>query len=140
MEIKKIYPEMRNLRPEKKRESTFEVLKRMKAMEKVPPPEKKDPFILEQSDNEFLVVKTIPESNILKLLTKIEALEKKMEDSNNYLSFFYEMRSLEDKFFRMAEQIEKYDFQISPDAKKRVMSMKERIEARRKSQGAKNGI
>lgn len=117
--------------PIEKRESTLEVLKRLKAQEGKQL-EKRDPFILEKGEDDFPVVKTLPESNVVVLLTKIEALERQMKDSSNYLSLYYDMKNLEEKFLRMAEQIERHNFQISADTKKRIISRKEKIEAKTK--------
>ncbi|MEM4245636.1 MAG: glycosyltransferase, partial [Candidatus Nanoarchaeia archaeon] len=65
-------------KPPERRESTIDVLRRLKAQEGKTH-EKRDPFILEKGDDGFPVVKTLPESNIISLLTKIEALERQMK-------------------------------------------------------------
>lgn len=114
-----------------RRESTLEVLKRLKANEGRPV-EKKDPFILEKGDDGFPIVKTLPESNVISLLTNIEAMERKMKDGENYLSLYYDMKNLEEKFLRMTEQIERHNFQISADTKKKIMLRKEKILAKTK--------
>ncbi len=115
-----------------KRESTIDVLKRLKSQEGKSF-ERRDPFVLERGDDGFPAVKTLPESNIIALLTKIEALEREMKGGDNYLSLYYDMKNLEEKFLRMAEQIERHNFQVSQDAKKRIMLRKERIEAKSKN-------
>jgi len=114
-----------------RRESTIDVLKRLKAQEGKTH-EKRDPFILERGDDGFPVVKTLPESNIISLLTKIEALERQMKSGDNYLSLYYDMKNLEEKFLRMAEQIERHNFQVSAETKKRILQRKEKIDAKKK--------
>jgi hypothetical protein len=114
-----------------RRESTIDVLRRLKAQEGKSV-EKRDPFILEKGDDGFPIVKTLPESNIISLLTKIEALERQMKSGDNYLSLYYDMKNLDEKFLRMAEQIERHNFQVSQDTKKRIILRKEKIEAKKK--------
>lgn len=114
-----------------RRESTIDVLRRLKAQEGKKF-EKRDPFVLEKGDDGFPVVKTLPESNIISLLTKIEALERQMKSGDNYLSLYYDMKNLEEKFLRMAEQIDRHNFQVSADTKKRIVLRKEKIEAKKK--------
>lgn len=118
-------------KPPERRESTLDVLRRLKLQEGKRF-EKRDPFVLEKGDDGFPVVKTLPESNIIALLTKIEALERQMKGGDNYLSLYYDMKNLEEKFLRMAEQIERHNFQVSNDAKKRILLRKEKIEAKKK--------
>jgi len=120
-------PQVETLR----RESTIDVLRRLKSQEGKSF-EKKDPFILEKGDDGFPTVKTLPESNVITLLTKIEALERQMKDGENYLSLYYDMKNLEEKFLRMAEQIERHNFQVSGDIKKKIIARKEKIEAKKK--------
>jgi len=119
--------------PGERRESTLDVLRRLKAQEGKST-EKRDPFIIEKGDDGFPVVKTLPETNIIALLTKIEAMERQMKTGENYLSMYYDMKNLEEKFIRMAEQIERHNFQVSAETKKRIMLRKERIEAKKKKE------
>ncbi|MFH1210637.1 MAG: hypothetical protein V1645_01855 [archaeon] len=129
MEIKR--RDLGQAKEPEKRESTIDVLRRLKAQEGKGT-EKRDPFILEKGDDGFPTVKTLPESNIISLLSKIEALEREMKGGDNYLSLYYDMKNLEEKFVRMAEQIERHNFQVSADTKKRILLRKEKIEAKKK--------
>ncbi len=131
MQIKRKESEPRE--PLQKRESTLEVLKRLKA-EEGRSTEKREPFIIEKGDDGFPVVRTLPETNIIALLTKIEAMERQMKGGDNYLSMYYDMKNLEEKFLRMAEQIERHNFQVSADTKKKIMLRKEKIEGKRKKE------
>jgi hypothetical protein len=118
--------------PVEKRESTIDVLRRLKAQEGKSL-EKREPFVLEKGEDGFPTVKTLPESNIIALLTKIETLERQMKGGDNYLSLYYDMKNLEEKFLRLAEQIEKHNFQISQDTRKKILTRKEKIEAKKKN-------
>lgn len=115
----------------RKRESTFDVLNRLKSQESRTF-EKREPFVLEKGDDDFPTVKTIPEGNVVNLLNKIEALEREMKGGDNYLSLYHDLKNLEEKFMRMAEQIERHNFQISQDTKKRIILRKDKIESKNK--------
>lgn len=129
MEIKR--KDLGTVKIPERRESTIDVLRRLKAQEGKSI-EKRDLFIVEKGDDGFPTVKTLPESNIIALLTKIEALEREMKGGDNYLSLYYDMKNLEEKFLRMAEQIERHNFQVSQDTKKKILLRKEKIEAKKK--------
>lgn len=129
MEIKRKDFEVKN--EPRKRESTLDVLNRLKSQESNNF-EKREPFVLERGEDDFPVVKTIPEGNVITLLNKIEALEREMKGGDNYLSLYHDMKNLEEKFMRMAEQIERHNFQISQDTKKRIILRKDKIESKNK--------
>lgn len=129
MQIKK--KELRSTQPIGERETTIDVLKRLKAQEGKKF-EKRDPFVLEKGEDDFPVVRTLPETNIIVLLSKIEALERQMKEGDNYLSLYYDMKNLEEKFLRMAEQIERHNFQVSAETKKRIITRRDKIDSKKK--------
>ena len=55
-----------------------------------------------------------------------------MKDTSNYLSLFYEMKELEEKFMKNIEFIEKQNIDIGPDIKKRIEFRKNIIEKKKR--------
>lgn len=128
-------------KPIEGREPTVEILKRLKEQEAKPRAkletfsvEKRQDVIVDKPQQTTVFrerPENIPEHNIDMLMRDIESLERKMKDTSNYLSLFYEMKELEEKFMKNVEFIEKQNIQIGPDIKKRIEYRKGIIERKR---------
>jgi polyhydroxyalkanoate synthesis regulator phasin len=123
------------------REPTSEILKRLKEQESKPRAKlesfssgKKQDIIIDRPQTMVFRERphNIPEHNIDILMRDIESLEKKMKDTSNYLSLFYEMKELEEKFMKNIEFIEKQNIDIGPDIKKRIEFRKNIIEKKKR--------
>lgn len=124
------YKNMPDIKRIPDRETTKELLTRLKSQETVPP----------SSNIQYLNIKqeakpkeasTIPEYNIENILRQINSLEKKMqEDTRNYLNLFYDLRKLEDKFSKAVEFIKVNNIHVKDNVAKEI-STRENIISRR---------
>ncbi len=124
------------------REPTVEILKRLKEQEAKPKAKlesfsfgKKQDIIVDKPEQTTVFrerPKNIPEHNIDMLMRDIESLERKMKETSNYLSLFYEMKESEEKFMKNVEFLEKQNIQIGPDIKKRIEYRKGIIERKKR--------
>jgi len=109
------------------RESTKEVLERLKSQEKKQTvAEIRDgvPYLnIAPQKNINAERSTIPEYNAEQVLRQITNLERKMkEDSSNYLNLFYDLRKLEDKFLKAVDFIKANNIQVKADTLKEIES------------------
>jgi polyhydroxyalkanoate synthesis regulator phasin len=129
-------------KPVEGREPTSEILKRLKEQESRTKAKlesfsmgRKQDVIVDRAPQTTVFrekPKNIPEHNIDMLMRDIEALERKMKDTSNYLALFYEMKELEEKFMKNVEFIEKQNIDIGPDIRKRVEYRKGIIERKKR--------
>ncbi len=144
---------------EKKRESTLERLKRLKAQEgrptirldvDSPPPEDRyfGSYSYERKEKEqvnTIVQKeeqrqmNLPEQKILNLLKELDSIEKKMHgESGSYLSLYYELQEKEKKFLKEAESMEIQGFKIGDDLKRKIEQKKTQVYEKQKLQQKKD--
>ena len=112
-----------------KRESTLDVLKRLKSQEGKPTPEvyKKD-----VKKEEPVKIVNIPQRNVENLLHKIEELERKMKvGSGDYFSLYHELNNAEQLFLKDVQKIKQQNFQIPETTMARVNSRASLIESKR---------
>jgi len=118
------------------RESTKEVLERLKSQEK-----KISTSSIRVDDIPYLDLDakrshgnvTIPEYNIEQIMRQITAMERRMkEDSSNYLNLFYDLRKLEGKFLNAVDFISKNNIKVKPEILKEIKAREEVISRRTK--------
>src|SRR3989344_6660631 len=103
------------------RETTKEILTRLKSQEKAQPATRDIPYLNVNHDARPKEASTIPEYNIENILRQINALEKKMqEDTRNYLNLFYDLRKLEDKFSKAVEFIKVNNIHVKDNIAKEI--------------------
>ncbi len=128
---------------EKKRESTLEVLRRLKSQESRPSAKleyygPRNPIVVDKYDNVKIEVpkpRNIPEQRITSAMNDIERLEKKMhDDSSNYLSLYYDLGKAEEKFLKEVDMIERQNLEISNELKAKIESKKKMIMSKAKIQ------
>ena len=74
---------------------------------------------------------TIPEYNIENILKQIISLERKMrEDSSNYLNLFYDLRKLEDRFLKAVDFAKANNIQVKENLL-RDIELREQVISRR---------
>lgn len=116
------------------RESTREVLDRLKAEEKRQSVNTSEIHYINMDPRkpvESRESQNIPEYNIEQILRQINALEKKMkEDTSNYLNLYHDLRKLEDKFLKAVEFAKVNNIQVK-DNISREISAREQIISRR---------
>lgn len=116
------------------RESTREVLDRLKAQEKRQSANTSEIHYINMDPRkpvESRESQNIPEYNIEQILRQINALEKKMkEDTSNYLNLYHDLRKLEDKFLKAVEFAKVNNIQVK-DNISREISAREQIISRR---------
>jgi|SRR3989344_2178830 len=116
------------------RESTREVLDRLKSQEKRPSINTSEIHYINMDPRrpiESTESQNIPEYNIEQTLRQINALEKKMkEDTSNYLNLYHDLRKLEDKFLKAVEFAKVNNIQVK-DNILREISAREQIISRR---------
>ena len=112
-----------------KRESTLEVLKRLKSQEGRPMPEV---YRKEIKKEEPVKIVNIPQRNVENLLHKMEELERKMKNgTGNYFGLYHELNNAEQVFLKEAQRIKQQNFQIPEPTMNRVNSRLSLIESRR---------
>ncbi len=120
----------------KKRESTLDVLKRLKSQEsrasaKLEYFGPRNPVVVDKYDNVRIEVpkpRNIPEQRITSAMNDIERLEKKMrDDSSNYLSLYYDLGKAEEKFLKEVDMIERQNLEISNELKAKIEAKKKQI-------------
>lgn len=67
------------------------------------------------------------QQKVEKILKKIEFLKERMEDSENFLNFFYDLRRLEDELLVLLAEAEKRKIDFPDNFKKRVEEVKSQI-------------
>lgn len=119
------------------RPSSTDVLRKLKSQESTPLAKPFAPWVRERPNTEMfkeekrIVVKQIEPDviNAEKILRKIEDLEKKAKHGENYLSFYGEIKMLEDQYLKATEP-------LNPDSKDTTIS---RIFLRRRAILRKRG-
>lgn len=120
----------------KKRQSTLDVLTRLKSQESKPSAKleyfgPRNPVVVDKYNNVKIEVpkpRNIPEQRITSAMSEIDRIEKKMrDDSSNYLSLYYDLGKAEEKFLKEVDMIERQNFEISNELKSKIESKKKQI-------------
>ncbi len=117
------------------RSKVFEALMRLKATEKKKPSAyaSKRYELNVDSENHLVELKTTYESSAENVLSKLDALERKMTGGDNYLSFYNEKKALEDKLLLTLDSIERDNARVPISLLKRLQLKKDSIEKVRKN-------
>ena len=128
---------------EKKRESTIDVLKRLKSQEAKPSAKleyygPRNPLVIDKYEEirvEPPKARNIPEQRIISIINEIDRIEKKMrDDSSNYLSWYYDLNKQEDRFLKEVDMIERQNLEISNQLKAQIEARKKQIMAKMRIQ------
>lgn len=113
----------------------YEALMRLKATEKhkVDSNAVKKFELRVDSENHLVELKTTYESTAESLLSKLDALERKMSGGDNYLTLYNEKKALEDKLLSTLSLIEKDSTRVPLSLLKRLQQKRDAIERSKKS-------
>lgn len=120
---------------EQQQSKSYEALMRLKGTEK----HKIDGYAVKKfelkidSENHLVELKTTYESTAESVLSKLDAMERKMTGGENYLTLYNEKKALEDKLLSTLSLIEKDSARVSASLLKRLQQKREAIERVRKN-------
>lgn|SRR3989338_2903200 len=120
---------------EQQQSKSYEALMRLKGTEK----HKIDGYAVKKfelsvdSDNHLVELKTTYESTAESVLSKLDALERKMSGGDNYLTLYNERKALQDKLLSTLALIEKDSTRVPVSLLKRLQQKRESIQRAQKN-------